>query len=273
MHNTSLIIFTLLIQNAAGVIGVSILIKWLKINNQISIVCISFCVGAIGIGLISAFAHIGSPKNASYALVNIKKSWFSREIFAVSLFAFSTSLLWVMIFTEFQKGVFIAEAVVLSSGLLSIWSMSQVYRLRTIPLWNNYSTPIDFFGTALLTGPVISAILMLLVSGSLQTFSVFYLIVSFMGLCCKITAIKIKKQQQSKQIFWYKYSKDIIQKHTPFFVVYTGLYSLGMALLGLAATGIVENSLFLLSSAFGIILLTEIWNRFCFYNSDHRIGL
>ena len=101
-------------------------------------------------------------------------------------------------------------AVVLGLGVVSILVMGRVYRLKTVPVWNSISVPIDFIGTALIVGPVLFAILNLLVYETIQeTSGLIYSIISFTGLCFKVTAISItiKTRRLSQNQFWYATSE------------------------------------------------------------------
>ncbi|MFK5952927.1 MAG: dimethyl sulfoxide reductase anchor subunit, partial [Desulfobacterium sp.] len=188
MHNLSLIIFTLMIQTSVGVFGASIFNSWINKTEivQIPLIILSTCLGFIALGLISATAHLGNLKHAHHAVFNIKSSWLSREIISINLFGASVVLLWILTFSGFQKGLFIIETASIILGILTVSTMGQVYRLRTVPVWNSIATPLDFFGSTLLTGGVVSGTLNLLISGKTYSPCLIFLMCSFIGLCLKI---------------------------------------------------------------------------------------
>jgi anaerobic dimethyl sulfoxide reductase subunit B (iron-sulfur subunit) len=107
----------------------------------------------ISLSLFLSFWHLGKPGNAWRVLAHLKKSWLSREVLFTSLFAD----LWVIsIFMETGQVngiihllIFIATSL---CGLAAIWSMSKVYRLRTVPVWNTWRTPATFFASTFLLG-------------------------------------------------------------------------------------------------------------------------
>lgn len=277
MHNLSLVIFTLLIQTSVGIFGTAIFNIWINKNGmvQIPLIILSTCLGLIALALISAMAHLGNPRKAPHAILNITHSWLSREIVSINLFTISIALLWILTFIGFQKGRFVIEIASLILGILTISTMSQVYRLRAVPVWNNIATSMDFFGTALLAGGVASAVLNLFISDKAFTPGLTFLMFSCLGLCFKIFAISstISVQKRSKNLFWYASLRAKINGHTSTYALRAGLYTIGVALFAAANMGMADQPGFFLMTSFAVICLTEIWNRFCFYDSFCRLGL
>ena len=80
MHNLSLVIFTLLIQTSVGIFGTTIFNIWINNNGmvQIPLIILSTCLGLITLALISAMAHLGNPRKAPHAILNITHSWLSQ---------------------------------------------------------------------------------------------------------------------------------------------------------------------------------------------------
>ena len=107
----------------------------------------------ISLSLFLSFWHLGKPGNAWRVLAHLRKSWLSREILFTSLFAG----LWVIsILIEIWQvtGIIplLLNLVTSLSGFAAIWSMSRVYRLQTVPVWNTWRTPAAFFSSTLLLG-------------------------------------------------------------------------------------------------------------------------
>ncbi len=284
MNKFSLVFFTLLIQISVGIMCatfINILVNLVGIQtNHNGIVHIPFiilltCLGLIIPGLISAMAHLGNPKKAPYALSNISCSWLSREIISVNMFAAGTGLLCVLTWFELLKGLFFIEIASLIFGIFAVWTMSQVYALRTIPVWNHISTSIDFFGTVLLSGGVSGSALDLFVSGNTSEPCITFLICSFSGFICKIFAIylTISIQKRSKMQFWYASSRAKSTGRMTTYVVLVFFYFLGSALFAAAHLTWNHHPLFFLIPSLGIILMAEIWQRFRFYDSFCRLGL
>ena len=107
----------------------------------------------ISLSLFLSFWHLGNPRNAWRVLAHLRKSWLSREILFTSLFA----ALWVVsILIEIWQVTgmirLMLNFVTSLCGLAAIWSMSRVYRLQTVPVWNTWRTPAAFFTSTLLLG-------------------------------------------------------------------------------------------------------------------------
>ena len=54
-------------------------------------------------------------------------------------------------FTEIPRGaVKLLEWAAAVLALILVFCMSKIYRLRTVPVWNRFTTPVAFFTTTLL---------------------------------------------------------------------------------------------------------------------------
>ena len=277
MNNLSLIIFTLFIQTSVGIFATTLFNIWINKKEMLDIplIILSTCLGLIILGLISAMAHLGNPRNAPHAVSNITHSWLSREIVTINLFSVSLVLLWIVTFADFQKGLFLIETVSLILGIVTILTMSRVYRLKIVPVWNSIATPMDFFGTALLTGSLASAVLNGVISDMVYEPSLTLFIFSCLGLCLKIAAIflTLSLQHRSKNLFWYTSLRNKNKAHLFTYVFRAGLYITGVALFAAPNMGLTNQSSIYLLISFCVILIIEIWNRFCFYDSFCRLGL
>lgn len=164
MKERSLVLFTLLMQTAVGAYLVPVgLMLWFgdSISDLDTIllfrVVFWLVMGLSILGLLASFLHLGSIRNAWYALSNLRSSWLSREIFFALLFTLGVSL-----FNLFgaNTGTRLAIAVlyVLTgiAGLALVVSMSYIYRLRTVPHWNTPATERYFWTTTFLLGGLTS---------------------------------------------------------------------------------------------------------------------
>jgi anaerobic dimethyl sulfoxide reductase subunit B (iron-sulfur subunit) len=155
---TSLLIFTFLAQTAIGAFWAA---QWMFItlwnlvqfDSRLLVRIPYLIIGAcLGIGGFSSFAHLGKKSNAWRALTNLNKSWLSREILYVGLF----SVGWLMCLAPLPWQV-LANARIVTSllGIALIYSMAQVYHLKTMPAWNTWRTTAGFFITAILSGQLL----------------------------------------------------------------------------------------------------------------------
>lgn len=277
MHNISLVGFTLLIQICVGIFGTTLFN--IRMNKDgilhIPFITLSVCLGLIILGLISAMAHLGNPKNVTHSLSNVTRSWLSREIVSISLLAAGIGLLWILTLAGVLNGLFFIESVSLISGIFAVWTMSKVYALRTVPVWNHFSTPIDFYGTVLISGGIASAVLDVFISYQTPRSCFIFLIFSCLGLTFKIISISLTRsvQQRSKKKFWYASSRAKTNSHTKTYIVLPFLYTTGVGLFAATQIAWIGNPLLLMVLSLGIIMFAEIWHRFCFYDSFCRLGL
>ncbi len=106
---------------------------------------------SLGIGLFASFAHLGTKRNAWRALTHLSHSWLSREVLFAGLFGLG----WLVsaggnLFLQRTSVDIMGVTCALGLGL--VYSMAQVYRLRSAPGWNSWRTNAGFFVSALLLG-------------------------------------------------------------------------------------------------------------------------
>jgi anaerobic dimethyl sulfoxide reductase subunit B len=133
-----LVAFTLLGQMAAGMALFSFF------SGRLSVPVLAALGALIGLAGLSSLLHLGAPLNAWRAPLHLKKSWLSREILVFGLFAGS----WLLILFLPEMGKL--PLAVFGTGL--VYSMAQVYRLRSMPAWNTNGTTLAFALSALLLG-------------------------------------------------------------------------------------------------------------------------
>jgi anaerobic dimethyl sulfoxide reductase subunit C (anchor subunit) len=106
------------------------------------------------LGMAASLLHLGNPLNAYLAVFNLGSSWLSWEILCGVLFATVGGVFalmqWRKIASFAVRNLIAIVAALI--GLVLIYSMSNVYQIRTQPAWNTIATTISFFATALLLG-------------------------------------------------------------------------------------------------------------------------
>ena len=143
-QEASLIVFTLLAQLAVGGFWFLALLRGLNVTAL-------WCVTAFMLAALAAsFFHLGSPRNAWRAIGGWRTSWLSREVFFAALFA--AALSGELLLTTVWRVPEISAWFVSLIGLALLLCMGQAYRLRTVPQWHSWTTPLSFFLTALLLG-------------------------------------------------------------------------------------------------------------------------
>ncbi len=160
MKERSLVVFTVLIQAAAGAFWVLCLLEiWLVRRAGFAADLITrkifLALGLlIAAGLLASLFHLGSPRKAYLAVANLESSWLSREIFFSLCFAASwaafTFGLWFPAVPPWLR--ILAGATASLCSLMLVYCMARIYMLRTVPGWNRPATPLAFYSTALLLG-------------------------------------------------------------------------------------------------------------------------
>jgi DMSO reductase anchor subunit len=152
-----LLLFTLLGQMAVGGFWSMLLLfpqRWrlgqydATIAWLLPILLMGVCLGA---ATLASFAHLGTRKNAWRVLINLRRSWLSREILFTGLFGMGW-LFSVLELVIWHRNTIATLGVTATLGLGLVYSMAQVYRLPAIPAWNTWRTNIGFLISALLLG-------------------------------------------------------------------------------------------------------------------------
>ena len=159
----SLIGFTLLSQTAVGAfwtVAAAFLLTdrrpGLLENRLFSVPFLAAVLVVLGLAAAISLAHLGRPGRAAAALFNLRRSWLSREIFFELAFIFFVLLLAILRWRGLDSKPYFRALVLAAAaaGVFFLGSMGRLYMLRTVPAWRGLHTPISFFTTALLLGPL-----------------------------------------------------------------------------------------------------------------------
>jgi anaerobic dimethyl sulfoxide reductase subunit B (iron-sulfur subunit) len=135
-----LVIFTLCGQMAVGISVSSIFFPL----STFYLLGIGFL---LGLASLASILHLGTPLNAWRALNHLKKSSLSREILMFGLFGASWLVCWVL------PGM--GKLPLILTGIGLVYYMSQVYRIKAVPAWNTWRTPVSFFLSAGVLGVLV----------------------------------------------------------------------------------------------------------------------
>ncbi|KTE90304.1 DMSO reductase [Desulfitobacterium hafniense] len=163
MEELALIIFTICVQAAIGIIVFATIAKYLNKEGVFKVAIVT-AAGLAVIGLLASFLHLGQPLLAINSLTQFATSWLSREIWLTSAFTGLTVMAALLIlFKPAAKGA-IQALVALAAliGLVDVYAMAAVYTSTSIPAWHSGSITIEFYASALSMG----AVLFLALSGS-----------------------------------------------------------------------------------------------------------
>ncbi len=106
-----------------------------------------------GISLGTASLHLGRPAYAWRALKGLRRSWLSREVLALSIFAGFAGVYAATVLMRLPGGVFAGAATVLF-GFIGVFCSARIYMVPARPGWFSRYTLAEFFSTAVLLGPM-----------------------------------------------------------------------------------------------------------------------
>ncbi len=286
----SLISFTLLIQFAVGIFvvmttlfGYNLFKSNIPFQKELINRVLWVFFTALIIALVSSFLHLGKPKSAIYALNNLGSSWLSWEILFIILFSLSAAvftfgrIIWnITPKLEFTYLVFVSIL-----GLMLIFSMSKIYMLETIPVWDSYYTIIQFYSSFIILG-LLGLILIIsntnntlleglestkVINTSLSIILVV-LFVSIIFLLIRLWNLKLGGIAELSSF------NSITSKNLPLLYarIILAVLAIGLIVLQLFYLRFKHSSYLLLSLAI-IMILSEITGRYLFYASYRRVGI
>lgn len=300
----ALVAFTILSQMAIGsmiVLGIVHFFAIRKAGMQEADRLSNRILPAIGIvlgaAMLISLGHLGSPLNAPLAVLHLSSSWLSREIFFTVSFLVVGGIFSVMQWRGWGsfavRNIIAWIAAIL--GLVQIFSMSHIYMISTEPAWDSIATPISFFTTAFLLGSLAIGTAMVvnyninrrqdqeceeiqcgLLRDSLRWISIAA--VALLGVEMVLAPLYISTlaagaspAQESANLMFHQYGAFFALR---LILVFIGAGILGVFIYRNAISPGRENILGNLTySAFTLVLIAEVLNRFLFYATRVRLGL
>ncbi len=166
-HEWPLMIFTVFGQCVAGgfiVLAVALLNGNLNREQQQRLVMSMFGLWVLmGIGFIASTLHLGSPMRAFNSLNRVGASSLSNEIASGALFFAVGGLGWLLAALKKLptglRNLWLIVTMVL--GVVFVWMMVRVYNtIDTVPTWYSVWTPMSFFLTLFIGGPLLGFLLL-----------------------------------------------------------------------------------------------------------------
>ena len=166
-HEWPLMIFTVFGQCVAGgfiVLAVALLNGNLNREQQQRLVMSMFGLWVLmGIGFIASTLHLGSPMRAFNSLNRVGASSLSNEIASGALFFAVGGLGWLLAALKKLptglRNLWLIVTMVL--GVVFVWMMVRVYTtIDTVPTWYSVWTPMSFFLTLFIGGPLLGFLLL-----------------------------------------------------------------------------------------------------------------
>ncbi len=254
-------------------------------------------IPVVGVAVLVSLLHLGNPINAPHAIANLGSSWLSREIlfdllFAALVLVFGVLQFWKIASSELRNVIAWVTVVV---GLVLVFIMASVYMLPTDPSWNSAATPLAFYSTAFLLGSLATGVafaanyayvqrgkpdcasdqcdLLRDTTRGISITAIVFLGVELVTLPMYLSSLASggAAAQSSVQL--------MVGSFTALFVLRLILGFVGAGILGLflyrsaVDAGREKVLSYLVYSAFALVLIAEVMNRFLFYATRVRIGI
>lgn len=146
-----LVFVLVLTQLSVGAFGVLWVMDALSKDSMGLFVSAFASLTLAGIALGAAPLHLGRPAFAWRAIKGIRRSWLSREVAALSVFAGIAGGFAGMLFLD-MPGRPLAGFLTVVSGIIGALCSAKLYMVPARPAWNSSYTIAEFFSTALLLG-------------------------------------------------------------------------------------------------------------------------
>lgn len=278
-HEWPLMIFTVFGQCVVGgfiVLALALMKGELRAESQQRVIACMFGLWVLmGIGFIASMLHLGSPMRAFNSLNRVGASSLSNEIASGSIFFAVGGIGWLLAMMKKMspalRNLWLCVTMVL--GVLFVWMMVRVYNtIDTVPTWYSVWTPIGFFLTLFMGGPLLGYLL-LRVAGIdgwamrlLPAISVLALVVS--GIMSVMQGAELATIQSS------------IQQASALVPDYGSLMAWRIVALALALCFWIvpqvkgyQPAIPLLSVAFILLLVGELIGRGVFYGLHMTVGM
>ncbi|WP_194205593.1 dimethyl sulfoxide reductase anchor subunit family protein [Superficieibacter sp. 1612_C1] len=166
-HEWPLMIFTVFGQCVAGgfiVLALALMKGGLRADAQQRIITSMFGLWVLmGLAFVASTMHLGFPLRAFNSLNRIGASALSNEIASGSLFFAVGGLGWLLAVLKKMPSalrmLWLMATMIL--GVVFVWMMVRVYNsIDTVPTWYTVWTPLSFFLTMFIGGPLLGYLLL-----------------------------------------------------------------------------------------------------------------
>ena len=270
----TLIFFTLLVQMAVGACLIfSVISFYTNISLNIIEIFYSLLFFLVLAALLISIIHLGNPKKFYLAILNVNNSWLSKEVIFLTIFFVSIALLKIYDIHEISKNVYKIYLIVLNLfGIATIYSMTKIYKIRTVPVWNNLSTIINFWGASLSMGIVLVILFIFIVKHQIDL-RVFIGLLGFV-LFFNLLGFVEKHNKTKPSLNEINLSRvtNLSMKSTSS-ILYLIFVFITLSLIFLIYINIFQLNLFYFVLVSFFTTLSEILSRYHFYLSYRRLGI
>ncbi|HBT9301592.1 TPA: dimethyl sulfoxide reductase anchor subunit, partial [Klebsiella pneumoniae] len=166
-HEWPLMVFTVFGQCVVGgfiVLALALMTGKLSREQEQRVVGSMFGLWVLmGIGFIASTMHLGSPLRAFNSLNRVGASSLSNEIASGAIFFAVGGIGWLLAVCKKLpaglRSLWLVVTMVL--GVIFVWMMVRVYNtIDTVPTWYTVWTPLSFFLTLFIGGPLLGYLLL-----------------------------------------------------------------------------------------------------------------
>lgn len=254
-----------------------------------------FCTALVAV--LGAHFHLSRPILSFLAVLNLRSSWLSREIFLTALFFLALAGLVALQWSArgHSKAQTLVGWVAVGLGTASILCMAQIYRLPTQTAWDSPQVVVSFYATTLLLGAMAAATFLVLDARFSEMrgledrgarFSVVQpalIWLARLALVMMVALVVLNVVQISRQQYGDELSRLSLQLllglYRPLFALRLGLLLVGVAWMVMALWIMqrrkVEMTELVIPTYMAclLILVGEIMGRFLFYATHIRLGI
>ncbi|AIR65805.1 dimethyl sulfoxide reductase anchor subunit family protein [Cedecea neteri] len=277
-HEWPLMVFTVLGQCVAGgfiVMALALLygVKDRAVRKRTEWLMMVLWI-LMGIGFIASILHLGSPLRAFNSLNRLGSSALSNEIASGSVF-FAVGGFWWLLTVLGKMPLALGKiwaVLTMILGVVFVWMMSRVYLIDTVPTWFSVWTPLSFFLTMFIGGPLLGYLL--LSAAGVSGWGMRILpVVSLLALLVSMVVVLMQGMELATL-------HNSIQQASALVPEYGSLMAWRMVLLVIALVGWIVPQLKgyrpgvgLLTLAMVLVIAGELIGRGVFYGLHMTVGM
>ena len=278
-HEWPLMVFTVFGQCVVGgfiVLALALMTGKLSREQEQRVVGSMFGLWVLmGIGFIASTMHLGSPLRAFNSLNRVGASSLSNEIASGAIFFAVGGIGWLLAVCKKLpaglRSLWLVVTMVL--GVIFVWMMVRVYNtIDTVPTWYTVWTPLSFFLTLFIGGPLLGYLL-LRVAGVDGWALRLLPVVSLLALLVSIMVVVMQGSELATIRSSVQQASALVPDYGLFMAWRVVLLALALACWCVPQIRGRKPTVSLLGLAFVLILAGEMIGRGVFYGLHMTVGM
>ncbi|MCL0108220.1 dimethyl sulfoxide reductase anchor subunit [Klebsiella pneumoniae] len=278
-HEWPLMVFTVFGQCVVGgfiVLALALMTGKLSREQEQRVVGSMFGLWVLmGIGFIASTMHLGSPLRAFNSLNRVGASSLSNEIASGAIFFAVGGIGWLLAVCKKLpaglRSLWLVVTMVL--GVIFVWMMVRVYNtIDTVPTWYTVWTPLSFFLTLFIGGPLLGYLL-LRVAGVDGWALRLLPVVSLLALLVSIMVVVMQGSELATIRSSVQQASALVPDYGLLMAWRVVLLALALACWCVPQIRGLKPAVSLLGLAFVLILAGEMIGRGVFYGLHMTVGM